>query len=133
MTHWAISLIGKPWKFGAEGPDEFDCFGFVKHVQRIQYGVELPSLSVPSTWDGIRETFAAEQERLKWTFVKTPVDGDVVMMARNRMPIHIGVFVAANHTVGVLHCFQPSGVVFQIPQSLRNSGWGGLSYYRRPA
>lgn len=30
----AKKLIGKPYKYGADGPDEFDCSGFVQYVYK---------------------------------------------------------------------------------------------------
>jgi len=27
------SLIGKPYKIGARGPSEFDCYGLARHIQ----------------------------------------------------------------------------------------------------
>ncbi|NUP47808.1 MAG: hypothetical protein HOW97_10930 [Catenulispora sp.] len=40
----ALADLGKPYIFGAEGPDAFDCSGLIQHVWR-QAGVELPRTS----------------------------------------------------------------------------------------
>lgn len=131
MSHWATELIGKPWQYGAQGPDAFDCWGFTRYVQRVHYGVEMPLVQVPEDWRMAREVLATHEERVRWEPVAVPQDGDVVLMARNRIPLHIGVVVFANGVAGVLHCFDPAGVVFQPSQGLRAAGWGSLTYYRR--
>lgn len=131
MSHWATELIGKPWEYGAQGPDAFDCWGFTRFVQRTQYGVEMPAVQVPEDWREAREVLETHEERNRWNPVAVPGDGDVVLMARNRIPLHIGVVVKANGVDGVLHCFDPAGVVFQTQQGLRAAGWGRLTYYRR--
>jgi cell wall-associated NlpC family hydrolase len=38
-------LIGKPFKSGGRGPDEYDCFGLAKEVFR-RYGIELPDYRI---------------------------------------------------------------------------------------
>jgi hypothetical protein len=63
--------------------------------------------------------------------VDDPREGDLVLMARNRRPVHIGVMVQANGHLGVLHCMEPSGVVFSSIGGLVAVGWGTLTYYRR--
>lgn len=40
-------LIGKPYKEGARGPANFDCWGLVLEVAR-RAGIELPDLAVPA-------------------------------------------------------------------------------------
>lgn len=131
MSHWATPLIGKPWRYGAQGPDEFDCWGFVRFVQREYYEVNLPDVLVPDTWPAVRKLLEHHEEHKRWNKVEAPDDGDIVMMARNKIPVHVGIALRANNTQGVLHCFEPSGVVFQPYASLRIGGWGGLTFYRR--
>lgn len=130
MSHWATPLIGKPWCYGARGPDAFDCWGFVQYVQRMHYGIELPEVLVPSAWPAVRDLLANHDEHKHWVKVPHPIDGDIVMMARNRVPVHIGIAIEANGGRGVLHCFEPSGVVYQPYPALRLGGWGGLTYFR---
>lgn len=36
--------LGKPYKWGAEGPDSFDCSGLMQHVAK-QHGIDLPRVS----------------------------------------------------------------------------------------
>ena len=40
----AKQYLGKPYVYGAEGPDSFDCSGFVKYVLK-QFGINVPHSS----------------------------------------------------------------------------------------
>ena len=42
MTHFANKYIGCPWVAGAQGPDSFDCWGFVRFVLLHEYGYNVP-------------------------------------------------------------------------------------------
>lgn len=38
------SVIGKPYKQGADGPNEFDCWGIIPHSFHHVEGIELPTI-----------------------------------------------------------------------------------------
>jgi NlpC/P60 family len=42
---FAASLIGRPYVWGAEGPDSFDCSGLTQYVFR-EFGVDLPRRAI---------------------------------------------------------------------------------------
>ncbi len=132
MSHWALQYIGAPWQFGGRGPDTFDCWGFVAHVQRLHFGIEMPFIEVPDAehWRQAAHLLEEHDERKNWEAVGIPQEGDCVLMARARLPVHIGVWIAANGTHGVLHCLQGHGVLFQPARALAVAGWGRLQYYR---
>lgn len=132
MSHWATQYIGRPWVYGKAGPDEFDCWGFVRYIQREHFGVEMPEVAVADRhdWRNSAQQLAEHDERKHWTRVVQPVEGDVVLMARNRLPTHIGLWVAANGTLGVLHCLEGAGVLYSPARALQAAGWGALQHYR---
>jgi hypothetical protein len=41
----AASLIGRPYVWGAEGPDSFDCSGLMQYVYQ-EFGIELPRRAI---------------------------------------------------------------------------------------
>lgn len=131
MKHWATDLIGMPYARHGRGPDAYDCLGFFALVQRLHYGVILDIDTTPENLPSMLAAIHESDERRRWTPVDKPQDGDAVLMARNRVPVHIGTWVIANNTGGVLHCAEPAGVLYQTPQNLRMSGWGRISFYRR--
>ncbi len=130
MNHWAIDYIGVPWRYGAQGPDAFDCWNFVREVQRKQFGVHVPIIMYADQRE-VSNHLQQNPELNNWLQVDSPVEGDIVMMARAKIPAHVGVWVKANASEGVLHCVQGIGVVFTSMGMVRSSGWGSLKYYRR--
>lgn len=42
---FAASLIGRPYVWGAEGPDSFDCSGLTQYVFR-EFGIDLPRRAI---------------------------------------------------------------------------------------
>jgi len=48
----ATAQMGKPYQWGAAGPDQFDCSGLTQYVYR-QLGVDLPRVSVEQAAAGV--------------------------------------------------------------------------------
>ncbi len=127
MTHWAVQYIGIPWENGAQGPESFDCWAFVRHIQREHFSVEVPPINVDaSQLSAVVRAFTRHPELIHWQRVQTPQDGDCVLLSSNRFPAHVGVWVSG----AVLHCKKGPGVVHQTPAELSLSGWGGMAYFR---
>lgn len=131
MTHWATQYIGLPWEYGAKGPEGYDCWGFTRHIQKEHFGISMPEIDYGREWHTAANNLQNHEERANWCRTAVAEEGDIVMMARSRLPIHIGVYITANRTPGILHCLQGVGVVFNPLLSLRSAGWGSLQYYRR--
>ena len=80
--HFAIQYIGKPWVNGGQGPDEFDCWGFFRHVQREHYGRKVQFIDVDANdLRTVVRNFRDGDERSKWLKVDLPRDGDGVLSA----------------------------------------------------
>lgn len=45
-------LIGKPFKYGGRGPDEYDCYGLAKEIFN-RLGKDLPDVNSPTEFDTI--------------------------------------------------------------------------------
>ena len=128
--HFAIQYIGKPWVNGGQGPDEFDCWGFFRHVQREHFGREVQLIDVDANdLRTVARNFSDHDERSRWHKVDEPRDGDAVLMAHGKYPSHVGIWIDVDGG-GVLHCTRGEGVVFSSPSSLKTSGWGRLEFYR---
>jgi len=92
----AYEHLGKPYVWAAEGPDSFDCSGFVRYVYK-QVGVNLPRTS--------REQF------LTGSAVNNIPDlrkGDLVFFSGRRGTIgstigHVGIVVDVDFDRGVFH------------------------------
>jgi cell wall-associated NlpC family hydrolase len=124
--HWATSFIGFEYRRGAQGPLEFDCWSFFRHVQRARFGREVPALPIPNSWRAIAEgiPFWAAQIGLKQT--GTPQDGDAVFLARLRDPTHIGIWVGDLRSV--LHCCE-GGSVLHDARHLAAAQWRVGGYF----
>jgi hypothetical protein len=130
MTHWAEKFIGMPWVNGAQGPDSFDCWGFVRHVYRVERGIDLPILEIDADKPlAIRHAIANEKTRTTWLPVDFTAldDFDVVLLSKAQHPDHVGVWTNG----ALLHCIRELGVCYQTRQSLYRSGWNIVSCYRR--
>lgn len=129
MSHWAEQYIGRPWVNGAQGPEAFDCWGFVRFVFAAERGIALPVLDVDADRPlAIRHAIAGEQLGEQWQpVVGVPDDWDVCLLSQARHPDHVGLWVAGQ----LLHCIRGSGVVYQSPTSLQRTGWNVVANYRR--
>jgi len=132
MSHWASQYIGRPYEYGAQGPDSFDCWGFFRWVQREHYGREVPFISPEiANPRQFAKAFADHPEYERWERIDKPEDGAAVLMAHASHPSHIGIYLEPednNH--GVIHCIERMGVLFQTLPVLRQSGWGHIEFYR---
>lgn len=120
--HWAYDLIDKPWCLDQRGPDGFSCWGLVVHCFDKQQGTLLPWVPVVN---GSKHA-ALEAERAirsvikseDWELVKPPLQGwDIITMRGPSGRRHVGLGVAANGGVYVLHCdgdVTPDGCVGRV-------------------
>ncbi len=130
VKHWAEKYIGLPWENGGQGPDEFDCWGFVRHVYQAERGIHLPILAIDADKPlAIRHAIASEKASEAWKEVDylQPEDFDVMLLSKAHHPDHCGVWVNG----ALLHCIREAGVVYQNRQSLYRSGWNVVAVYRR--
>lgn len=129
------SLIGKPYRIGAVGPDTFDCYGLAKHVQANLYAINLPELPfVAATTRSQAEAMLNHVERQNWIEVEehNAKDGDLVLMGNVlRRDFHLGTFIIATTQGVVLHINEFSGVVADDLPSLRSIGFHYLRIFRR--
>ncbi|MBP7339640.1 NlpC/P60 family protein [Niveispirillum sp.] len=122
LPEWSGDYIGLPYRWGARGPEAFDCWGLVEGVMRTRFAVDLPSLRSPDAEDdfagmarvaneqagGFVRLFGREHWRdaLVWP---SPAErpGDIVLMRRGAFPCHVGVVVASDW---MIHCQAGIGV-----------------------
>lgn len=122
---WAAQYIGIPWVAG-----ESDCWAFARRVWRERFGLEVPVIDVDahSRLASSRE-FSEHEEYAHWEPIEAPADGDAVMMGKNKVISHIGVWCGP--AKGVVHSVQGVGVVFTKLPALAGMGLRVLRYYRR--
>ena len=133
MKHWALDLIGKPWREGACGPDAFNCWGLVQHVFLERLGIEMPQVDVtqadtPENAAAIRR--ASEVSGWRPSGDAAPKEDDIVLMM-SPTGRHVGVMVRANGRLGLLHSLEGVGVCFQRLEDLPAHGFCRVEFWRR--
>lgn len=116
-------FVGLPYREGARGPDEYDCYGLVAAVFRAVRGVELPDWYQPTPGQqgasrAISAALAGEVDggrsvRVNWPD-DLPEEWDIAIVGSADRPHHVGVCVAG----GVLHASKAFG-----------SAWHSLSRF----
>lgn len=125
-------LIGKPYRRGGEGPDAFDCWGLVAHVQGALFGRAVPQIHLDAdeepTLLAYARAFADHPEYRRWRLVAAPADGSVVTCARVDRPVHAGTFLTEDGG-GILHADERAGILFEPVDLMRRRGFTRLAYY----
>jgi hypothetical protein len=124
---WA-SYIGLPWSAGGQGPQEFDCMGFFRMVQKKHFAIEVPQVIAPDYNDPtvLADLFGRHEERANWRRIERPEHGCAVLVHR---PMHIGTWLNIDGG-GVIHCVRHVGVIFTHDSSWKTSGFGRREFFR---
>lgn len=129
--HWAIDLIGAPYKKDAVGPQEFDCLGFVEYVFRVYKNIDLPVASIRLCSDDnetlIRE--AARRSGLRLVVDGTVEEDDVLLMENIEGP-HIGIVIHTNSKFYLLHSVCAIGVCCFPLADLTRLGYKNMRSWR---
>ena len=122
------SLIGLPWRSGANGPDEYDCWGIAQAVQGRLFLRQLPDIRINA--EDVRTVMreiATTKARMSWTRADGPAHGRLVEMSSGRHPYHVGVYLDVDGG-GILHSQNPAGVCFDRIATLQAAGWRRFTY-----
>lgn len=123
------SLIGVPYKLGQDGPEEFDCWGLARYVQKNLFNRELPKIeNRPSTLLGMAKLVRDHSVRKEWSILEKPVDGCLVEMSHNKHCYHIGVYLSSNGG-GIIHSIESIGVCWDRLIHLKAAGWRKFVYH----
>ena len=122
-AHWAERYIGMPWT------PQSNCWHFCARVWSEVFGIAVPLVDIDGAdARAARRAFASSAEDAGWYLVKTPAEGDAVLMAQGARPCHVGIWLNLD---GVLHCIEHSGVVFTPGTRLSEIGYRIFGIYRR--
>ncbi|WP_213305941.1 NlpC/P60 family protein [Paraburkholderia sacchari] len=117
--------IGRPWVAGARGPAAFDCWGLLKWVERLHFGVALPEL--PALPDERRDLYGEQMATGVWRLIPAPVHGCGALLRGGEQP-HVGVYLAHDGG-GVLHAQEGTGVIFTPGRNLKLMGYPRVCWY----
>lgn len=91
VVNLAYGLMGKQYKWGAEGPDSFDCSGFTQYVYKQAGGKNIPRVSRDQARYG---TAVSRENYAPGDLVTFDTDGDGEVN-------HVGIYVGNNEFI---HC-----------------------------
>lgn len=123
-------VAGLPWRDGANGPDDFDCWGLARFAQRELFGRDIPITSRnPQEILRVLGRVLRGDPDVGWTEVKKPSHGALVTLRHVREPQHIGTWLALDRG-RLLHAVENAGVCFDPRPMLEMTGWGRFRFYR---
>lgn len=83
----AKEQVGKPYVWGATGPDSFDCSGLVQYVYQHAAGINLPR----TTYDQVKVGQTVPLDKLQ--------AGDLVFWGSETAPYHVAIYIGNNQYV----------------------------------
>ena len=83
----AKEQVGKPYVWGATGPDKFDCSGLVQYVYQHAAGINLPR----TTYDQVKVGQTVPLDQLQ--------AGDLVFWGSEAAPYHVAIYIGNNQYV----------------------------------
>lgn len=83
----AKEQVGKPYVWGATGPDKFDCSGLVQYVYQHAVGINLPR----TTYDQVKVGQTVPLDKLQ--------AGDLVFWGSETAPYHVAIYIGNNQYV----------------------------------
>ncbi|MFZ5644171.1 MAG: C40 family peptidase [Bacillota bacterium] len=109
----AMSLLGKPYRYGADGPDSFDCSGYVMYVFKT-VGIDLPHLASDQANYGI----PVDKENLK--------PGDLVFFSyyQGKGIEHSGIYIGESRFIHASSS-KKSVVISEIDSNYYSSNYKG--------
>jgi cell wall-associated NlpC family hydrolase len=112
IVRYAVTLLGKPYKNAAKGPDAFDCSGFVSHV----YG--RFGMAVPVSTEGLN--------KIGYEIGRSDVASGDLVVFRIKREHHVGIMI---NRLEFIHASKSRGVTVDSVDAVywkRN-----FSYFRR--
>lgn len=124
------ALIGTPYRLGAQGPAEVDCYSATRLLQAALFGRDMPAFQMPAEAGrtAIAAAIFASPERGRWVEVAAPVDGCLVTMARNTVGYHLGTWLKEDGGT-IVHAIEECGVVADTVMSLEAVGWRRFRFH----
>lgn len=120
-ARFVAEVAFKPWRYGASGPDAWDCWHLFRAFQVHVMGRAMPGYPAAARDVARLRALSKAPERALWAETQTPRLGDAVEFVRSNMPFHIGVWLPAGGGT-VLHAVEGAGVVTESLFRLRAAG-----------
>lgn len=97
-----------PWKDRGRDFRGCDCYGLVRLILREELGKEIPDFFYPTASDSKNaDLIDLNKKTIEAQEVRVPQEGDIVLMKKNGIPNHMGVYISGGF---VLHSDKRMGV-----------------------
>ena len=123
----AAGYVGKAYDDNGFGPDSFNCWGFLIHIQRVEFGRELPAFPIGDV-EASKAAHTTALDSGQYAIVTVPMHGDCVLLRGGNCP-HVGVWLDLDGG-GVLHSLGGVGVIWTPKTRLSQLGYSRLVFYR---
>lgn len=122
IPEWAGEYVGLEYEAHGRGPTRFDCWGFVRHVYRNKFDIDLPAFDELYADEAeISEalSIARDEERPYFPVaLEDAKEGDVVFFASVRDVLHTAVMLDRVHFI---HC--NSHTIYSTIERIDNPLW----------
>lgn len=122
-----FKYLDLPHVYGANGPDAYDCWNLLRHVQQTYFNKAMPIAPIGDE-DACLQLFRSHCRSGEWQQVDQPSHGDAALMREGRQP-HVGIYLDIDGG-GILHALEDIGVIWTRAQHLHSFGFGRTTYYR---
>jgi len=112
--HRIVDLIGKEFKDGGRGPNEYDCWGLSAEVFR-RFGIEVPDYKIScEAKNEVNGQIVSERKKWVRCIGEMPVPALIVFM-ENGICNHTGVYIGNGRFI---HARERSGVAIENMDSV---------------
>ena len=128
MAEKVNKYIGKPWRSGARGPDEFDCWGLMIHGLTNEFGMNIDEeyyIHGKDTYNVTRAYEKAVKSKF-WVKESDPKDGYAVALSKGTKIHHSGIWMEN----GCLHATDGNHVVHNSLSQLKRNGYTRIEFYK---
>lgn len=120
------SYLGIPWVQNGRSPDGFDCYGLVWWFYHKHLGIDLSDHVMDDATELLDHAIkGCKEEAPKWVELQKPVDGCAVMMSRNKVFHHVGVYYA-----GKVYHVEKKNPVSAIPINRLKQQFSNFKFYQ---
>ncbi|QIW86565.1 hypothetical protein AMA2_6 [Achromobacter phage AMA2] len=115
------------WALDGEGPKEFNCWNFMRHIQREYFQKNIPEATLGDE-ELLKAMFVKHIQEGIWQPVYPPKHGDGVLLKGGSDP-HVGVYLDIDGGM-VIHAMKDYNILATPLRNLRVLGFGREVYYR---
>jgi cell wall-associated NlpC family hydrolase len=119
--------VGIPYKEGGDTLAGFNCWGLLRHIQEVHFGVIIPEVPI-SDPIASAEWFRNCCQGGNIEQVQFPFHGCPVLLRGGDLP-HVGVYLDLDGG-GVIHALEEAGVIFTPRHELRRAGYTRVKFYK---